>query len=1515
MHPGGIADKVGNRYEALWLIRHLLELIDGRAQSITIEPVGDAGIGVEFAVERSNGTEWHQAKRQTSGSWTIARLASENVLATFQSKLAASSQDTCIFVSTDPAKALRLLKDKQPTAADAESFERMLSEGEQTEWQKLQQCLGLTRWESLAWLERCDFLTYPERELGAALAAECGRWFAADSEVTIDAFRRWIEDDSNFNRPLYRQDLLESLGGRGIALKQYEIDRTIPGKIIAANRHYDESFRAIGAGLFDIERVEVDALASALADSDGPKLIALAGPAGSGKSVIVRKALRRIDPDRPALVFRIDQVSGIASLSALGEATIEVSDSPAVVLEQLAGRAVLFIDQADAVSEMSGRTVAVRNVLLRMIRQARYYPGVQVVFSCRSFDLDNDHEFRAIARAPQSLRIDVGPLRWTEDVLPVLANLGIGAQGATTKVQALLCQPIGLALAGELASNAAVDLAHVEHIGQLYDKLLALRDIELRQTAQPGWSLYEALTALAKAMNQREQLAAPATVLDRFPGAVQHLQQAGLIVMQGQRVSLMHETLFDYLHARAFVSDGKGLQDFLLSSEQTLFRRTQVRQILAMERDLDRKTYLADLAFILDDKRVRAHVRDLVLRWLSTLPDPSVEEWRLVERSGRGDSLLPRHVGRVIYGGRSWVRLLNQLGIFDVWFASESDEDLVWVLRAVEVTAHGADGEAAEILNRFLELRPGKAALMLRCFIWFQPERPLPAIANMLIKALALCDADEFAQINDAKFSLAEGWTNNATEDAARIYAATFATWYRLNPEGTPFRDAGTSLSVEFHHLNELSEVNPIVALGAILPAMRVAMERNEQGGPCPKEDSIWAWRRKDRGDGPHLVEFIDIARGALWRLGKSSPELVPKLLECLDPARHMTALHLLLETASANPELAPLLAAQIDNPGLFKAGWHHADAYSAGKAMATCWPNLNEEHRWVFEDRLMRLLPELEFAGRYFRECKAPEEENGWSHKQLKIWACHSLEDSGKRQWSIFRQLKDADLSPAARNRARELERKFAGQEPEEPDGIRSGRSRSPIAPERAKRMNDDAWRSAFAKDWSERRRWGDHSFSDASDLALVLREEVKTDPDRFLALYWTLPRTTPEPFMREILRAVAETELDAAMLDGLIVRLREGVPWQVDDRTLLWLIGQRTPDTIGAEALEELSRIARFGDSGKAAETKGGVKDKAEPLFRTAMERGHHLAWHGRQTPRGDALHQLAQLAWDDRTIFDASHDAVDTLLSEEAPDWLIASAVSFVRTAIKHDPEKAVQWIEAIISRAPIALASEYGRQALVALDAVATERARPLLAALLDGNSSEMSALAAALIVSRSFDGVNWDVERARIFVGHEEWRAAGAQVVVEQIDEEIEDPQICELIIGFFDDPSELVRGRASDVFRRISTAAMARYAYLYRAFLSSPYFEGERTYFMHRLSEAPAELDELVLELLELAASKLPAAGTGQSSIGYRIWEPLMRIYASHASDAVLRKRCLDVVDKLVVSEVGGSDKLSEASR
>lgn len=62
MFPGGIADKLGNRYEAKWLVCQLLDVIAGKAEWLRFEGITRKFDGFEFAVSRGGVTEWHQTK-------------------------------------------------------------------------------------------------------------------------------------------------------------------------------------------------------------------------------------------------------------------------------------------------------------------------------------------------------------------------------------------------------------------------------------------------------------------------------------------------------------------------------------------------------------------------------------------------------------------------------------------------------------------------------------------------------------------------------------------------------------------------------------------------------------------------------------------------------------------------------------------------------------------------------------------------------------------------------------------------------------------------------------------------------------------------------------------------------------------------------------------------------------------------------------------------------------------------------------------------------------------------------------------------------------------------------------------------------------------------------------------------------------------------------------------------------------------------------------------------------------
>jgi len=67
-----------------------------------------------------------------------------------------------------------------------------------------------------------------------------------------------------------------------------------------------------------------------------------------------------------------------------------------------------------------------------------------------------------------------------------------------------------------------------------------------------------------------------------------------------------------------------------VASEQHLFRRAQVRQVLVYLRDADRGRYCRELGTLLTHQNVRYHLKDLAVAWVVSLPDPEADEWDIL---------------------------------------------------------------------------------------------------------------------------------------------------------------------------------------------------------------------------------------------------------------------------------------------------------------------------------------------------------------------------------------------------------------------------------------------------------------------------------------------------------------------------------------------------------------------------------------------------------------------------------------------------------------------------------------------------------------------------------------------------------------------------------------------------------------------------------------------------------------------------------------------------------------------
>jgi len=1513
MHRGGIADKVGNRFEARWLTHQLLGLLDGTIQAVTIEALGDDEQGFEFSITRAGSREWHQCKRQTaSGTWSIASLDAAGVLTAFRRKTGTEGA-RCLFVSSDPSPQLKLLQDKLPATHSLEAFEASLSKIETQHWCLLKERVGGDTADAFRFLGHTEFRTISEPDLADILRGRLAYWFKGNPDTIAAQFRVWLEEEQNFNRPIGYDDVIAFVSGAEIETKQYELDRALPGRIRDATLSYVGSYPPLGAGLFKIERPEVrDVLAGLEA---GAGVVLVAGPAGIGKSAIIADVIDRLRDDSTLhLAFRVDQAGAIATLDELGVQTVGTADNPAVILEQLAAnkRAVLIVDQADAVSEVSGRIAELRRVVLELVGKAALYPRVQLIFACRSFDLENDHAYREIAETKGNVRVDVGLLARAEIDL-VLARLGILHDGNNARLMALLALPVGLTLAAALAQSGINDLRRVEHLSELYGRLLLARDQEIQREFRPGWSVYAPLTALAASMSERQDLMAPLATLDPYASALDILQRAGLIVVCGQRIGFMHESLFDYLHARAFVQERKPLIDFLLASEQTLFRRTQTRQILAFERELERPSYLSDLSTILSDARVRPQIRETIVRWLATITDPTLSEWEIVARYAERDGL-PLKAGNVIFERRPWFDLLHGEGMLADWLARD-DDDLNWALGFLRSVAPLAPDEVSKLIDGFLERRPDRVRDVFGTLRFIDPKSDARPLADSLIAALDRAIPEDWENGGNDWHDYYGSWINAAPQEAARIFGAQLGRWFRLNTEGHPFKhhyeDGGTSM----HWLSELAKAAPLAFLEHLLPFMRLAMERSLKEDERPSEDGIWYWRRWDRTD-VRSVDLLDVVRGALEAVARDDPQAAMRLLRAMEPEAYITSLHLLLETIPANPEaLRDLLVDQLGNPGLFKAGWYSADGHSAGLAIAAAMPELTKVERERTETAILALRPEIECAKRAIVH-DAGEGEAPGARPKTKGYSTHCLNESGKREWSVLLQVGAEQLSSRARKRLAELDRKFVGQKPEEPDGIRGGMVRSPIAGERTTFMDDDAWLSAirkFSRPRDEMRWRGDGLTGGAVELSRELKERAKEDPERFLKLLARLPEGTYQDFAWGITAGIAEAQPDTYMIERVLETAEANPAARPDDRSLIWMIRACT-GSLGPRADALLLAVATGDNDITAVGDISRGECAEEPDWKRAFTLGGNLNSKAINSARGSALEMLGDMCWRSKELFENYERAIDPIIGAPGAAHVHLSLGGLLMSALKHESKQGVEWALRTAHTCPEALYTHHGQQIVGWIADVDVESFARVIDLYLSNDDSLARGFAALAVFQQCLDDPDWLPLAEKLIDIDAGYRSAAAAVAAANFESARFGTTCTNWLIRLFDDDDKTVRHEAIDCFRRMKTSDISTHAGLFEAYVASKYFEADRTHFLHRLEYAPPSLDELVLKLLEdtLDAS----TGSGRDARAYElheIGELALKLYASNVEHPQRRTRTLDLIDRLVERGLMGVQMLEAA--
>ena len=1494
---GGEADKLGNRYESLWTVDAVLDLIDGGYADLVVEPVGEEAAGVEFVgTNRAGVPEYHSIKRQQGkGNWTLSRLlqgelTGKSVLGDLIRKIQIGGEG--VFSSGTSAYEFQELIERARSSDSFEQFQKRIGGNALLSARFVDQLAPICVDERTAYtaLKRLRVRTTNEPELINRVEQRVRSMFRmADGEpLDAKAIRLLIGDFAinQLGQVITAEALLSELEGHRVVRSQLAGDRTVGERIQQINRAYLEEVQALLINQAEIVRAESVTASTILLEHR--KSVMLEGAAGGGKSCILAQVIEQLGKrDVPCLVIRLDRLTeNDQSAQAIGTRR-ELPDSPVITLGAFADDrpSVLCIDQLDALSLVSARQQWAWDAFNALLDEARAYPNMRLLFSCRSFDLEQDARLRAlVADQDRVERIRVEQL---DDgaVQSAIEASGVAAQSLKQEQLRILATPLHLYLFLEAAHSGAVDFAVANDLFDAFWKRKQTA-VDSRLGAQPPtWT--PAITALCDALSERESLVAPEYSLDSHAATLEVMASEAVVYVQDGAVRFFHEAFFDYAFARTFLRADKGLVQWLVSDEQPLFRRSQVRQVLTFlrDRESDRGRYLQTIEGLLGDERVRFHIKKLVLDWLGALGDPTEDEWRIIERFTQD---LGDHGWNFVFNSVPWFDVLHGMEQWGAWLGAENE----WTDRAIRLlrAPNVLDARSASVAELVGPFR-GRSDTWGRRLQWIAQDafgRTSSEMEDLLIVLITdgtLDHARPGIAVNDDWWFLLYGSSTEAPEFTARVLGTWFdrqlaraAELGRVDPfngdlelvaysesSGDVIKACSTRAPNEFVRV-----LFPrFVLLDRKAPRLLIAMP-GEIGKPEEQ-----------------LREALAEAMSAVAR---DDPATLDSIVETAVPtdSRWMSAL--LLRVWSANPSFyaEQIVRYLLEQPDQrlsigydFSIGQTDSFVAVSRTAVAAASPVCSEESFTALESTILHFTP-------------------SWESERRLI---------GRTRLALLRALPRERIGKAAQEQILQLERRFpdapehgAPEPPKENDmGTIVG---PPISLEAQSHMSDEQWLSAMAKYRSDGPTMrGDQFVGGSVELSRGLEQLVRKNPGRFASLARQMDAMLPPVYFEAILRGLTRSEGNSGRAGTpaqacTVLRRLEELDVRVRGAEVAHAIGALANAPLPDDVVQMLCRIA-LDDPDPEADNWQDKDGSPDPIFQAI------------NSARGAAALALAQLLFADKSRWSSLKPAVQELVSDPVLAVRSVAVECLLAVLDTHRYDALTLFGKLTEDEAEAILGTKYiERFVHYAMFRDYPAMRGTLQRMLTSSHPATMRTGAKQIaLAALSVDKAREDASLA-LAMG-EEIRVGAAEIYARNLSNETVGAECERHLRTLFMDESEAVRRAARTCWNALDPDQIASRGSLIAAFARSPAFGARSIGLLHRLQKAQRALPPEVCDLAEHAVAAYGAKAASfqfaEAGDAGQLSKLLIRLH-EETSDRALRKRILDAIDEMLRAGFYGLD-------
>jgi len=855
----------------------------------------------------------------------------------------------------------------------------------------------------------------------------------------------------------------------------------------------------------------------------------LVGEPGAGKSVILRDVMHTLEQRQtPVLGIKADRycVESIQDLEKrlhLGEGIVAIARA----LLRTSERVVVLIDQIDALSQSLSARREYLDTFNQLVASLADIPGIRIVISCRTYDLQNDHDFSHYRRQKHFI---VGKLDISE-VKSVIQQLPGDTSKLSKDLLELLRTPLYLDVFCRIY-RTGFSFKKIKALQDLYVELWQQKVVEIQAPAENKISAQKCaqlIDALARAMDADKNLAVPLKSFRAdFPHELKYLKSEGIIHEAQDNVAFFHQTFYDFAFARQFSASGDSIEKYLHSNRQSLHIRACLKMMIEFLRERNPQEYLRVYQAILPSPDYYFHIKSLLISVLGFVKIPNNAEMQLVR-----DVVLPEpalfKAFLAAVNSHEWLLFLFE----------EKQPELLLLPDATAPSDGNLEQERissrVQILNGLLTRHLPESSGKVLDFLWNLPETAPKKwlVQNALYKLDVWDNPLAFKLFDD----FSEGDQHPFFDDFMKKAAVSDPNWVIGHLKTAIEKQVGdkdfprSELRFEY----SLAKLIEHFTENFPEPTFDLLLEAQIQRLFSPKGDGQWAALAIISNDLPWLSFDFDEKRyenrGLLSLLvncgrllaKKEFPRFVRFVSKNLD-SNSATILLILVEGFRANPATYVSDIVRFFKIFLEKQGFDSTDhlAWRTRQLLKETYP--------LFTDLQKLLLIQS------FGQIESGYEKRSYTEIEDEKWV-------GYTRFIWLKCLPEADLNqiPGVEETFRELERRFPEFEDEKPNRFSLRGVKPPMEEDEYANMTLPEWKNSFAKFDKKFEHERGSGTDGMEEHARKFEKEVKKRPDFFYPLIEELTalKNLPRTYLIRGLEALKEVKYEIGRLLHLIKKI----------------------------------------------------------------------------------------------------------------------------------------------------------------------------------------------------------------------------------------------------------------------------------------------------------------------------------------------------------------------------------------